>query len=312
MRKVESRSDSLAPFVSRLLEMPALRQLAALQKEEQALLFLRNSGPQLQAVFASLGLDVSAGWREAAATVARAVRTEVDRLLRTEIASLIDTRLSLSFFPALAGGVQAPARAREELFALSQRLASQPVSRSALAGSLAATRSDLTDKYISQAWERKKYTYVEVTRVQRLSLPPTQLADLVRFSLMVRPAAYLFMTSGAAHEKDTGYSPLQEHYLQKILPTLSAVLPSFPPSLLQAGLRSTLAYPGPGNVEAVARLTAILALRGRTLAPGMVVDRGADPPDMSWFNVNRRNARWHGFDPGMLDELYTIAAENSW
>jgi hypothetical protein len=312
MRSVESRGDSLARFVSRLLEMPALRQLAALQKEEQALQFLRNSGPQLQAVFASLGLDLSAGWREAAAAVAQAVKAEADRLLRTEFASLIDTRLSLSFFPALAGGVQAPARAREELLALFQRTAGQPVSRSALAGSLAAAKSDLTDKYISQAWERKKYTYVEVTRVQRLSLPPAQLADLVRFSLMVRPAAYLYMTGGAAEEKDTGYSPLQEQYLQKILPALSAALPSFPPSLLQAGLRSALAYPGAGNVEAVARLTAILALRGRTLAPGMVVDRGADSPDMSWFNVNRRNARWHGFDPGMLDELYTIAAENNW
>ena len=41
--------------------MPALRQLAALQKEEQALQFLRVSGPQLQPVFASLGLDLSAG-----------------------------------------------------------------------------------------------------------------------------------------------------------------------------------------------------------------------------------------------------------
>jgi hypothetical protein len=78
------------------------------------------------------------------------------------------------------------------------------------------------------------------------------------------------------------------------------------------GLRSTLAFPGAANVEAVARLTAILALRGRTLAPGMVVDRGAVGPDTSWFNVSRRNSRWRGLDPGMLDELYTIAAENSW
>jgi hypothetical protein len=312
MRKVEIRSDSLARFVSRLLAMPALRQLAALQKEEQALQFLRISGPQLQPVFASLALDLSAGWQQAAAAVARVIRTEVDRLLGTEIAFLMDSRLALSFFPALAGGGQAPARAREELRALFQRLASQPVSRGALAGSLAATRSDLTDKYISRAWERKKYTYVEVTRVQRLALPPAELADLLRFALMIRPAAYLYMTIGAATDKDAGFTPLQEHYIQKITPALSALLPSFPASLLQGGLRSTLAYPGGGNVEAVSRLAAILALRGRTLAPGIVVDRGADTPDMSWFNVNRRNARWHGLDLGMLDELYTIAAENSW
>jgi len=292
--------------------MPALRQLAALQKEEQALQFLRISGPQLQPVFASLALNLSADWQEAAAAVARAVRTEVDRLLGVEIAAIMNSRLALSFFPTLAGGRQAPARAREELLALFPRLASQPVSRAALAGSLAAARSDLTDKYISRAWERKKYIYVEVSRVQRLALPPSELADLLRFALMIRPAAYLYMTIGAASEKDAGFTPLQEHYIQKITPSLSALLPSFPSSLLMPGLRSTLTYPGAGNVEAVARFAAILALRGRTLAPGLVVDRGADGPDMSWFNVNRKNARWHGLDPGMLDELYTIAAENSW
>ncbi len=292
--------------------MPALRQLAALQKEEQALQFLRISGPQLQPVFASLGLDLSAGWQEAAAMVARSVRAEVDRLLGTEIASLMSSRLALSFFPALAGGNQPPAGARQELLALIQRLASQPISRSALAGSLAATRFDFTDKYISRAWERKKYIYVEVTRVQRLTLPPAELSDFLRFALMIRPTAYLYMTIGSASDKDAGFTPLQDKYLQKITPAISALLPSFPPVLLMPGLRSTLAYPSTGNVEAVARLAAILALRGRTLAPGMVVDRGADGPDMSWFNVNRKNARWHSLDPRMLDELYTIAAENSW
>jgi hypothetical protein len=309
---VEAPSDSLSRFVSRLLEMPALRPLAPLQKEEQAVQFLRISGPQLRPVFASLALDLSAGWQEAAATVGRSVRTEVDRLLGIEISSLMNNRLTLSFFPALAGGRQAPAAARQELQALFQRLAGQPVSRGALAGSLASARSDLTDKYISRAWERKKYIYVEVTRVQRLALPPAELSDFLRFALMIRPAAYLYMTIGAASDKDAGFTPLQEQYLQKITPALSALLPSFPTSLLMAGLRSTLPYPGPGNVEAVARLAAILALRGRTLVPGMVVDRGADGPDMSWFNVNRRNARWHSLDPRMLDELYTIAAENNW
>jgi hypothetical protein len=263
-------------------------------------------------VFASLGLDLSAGWQRAAATVAQSVRTEVDRLLGVEIASLMSSRLTLSFFPALAGGRQAPAGARQELLALFQRIAGHPASRGALAGSVAATRSDLTDKYISRAWDRKKYLYVEVTRVQRLTLPPAELADLLRFALMVRPAAYLFMTIGASWDKDAGLTPLQEKHLQKITPALAALLPSFPSSVLTVGLRSTLPYPGAGNVEAVARLAAILALRGRTLAPGMVVDRGAVGPDMSWFNVNRKNARWHSFDPRMLDELYTIAAENNW
>jgi hypothetical protein len=309
---VEAPGDVLARFVSRLFETPALRQVPALQKEEQGLQFLRVNGPKLQPVFVSLGMDVSRGWREAAGAVARAIRAESDRLLAQELASMSSTRLTLSFFPALAGGRQPPPRAREELHALFQRLATRPVSRAALSGSLAAARSELTDKYIPQALERRKYIALEVGRVQRLNLSAPDLADLVRFALMLRPAAYLSITPSDTPEKDAGFTPLQGPYIQKALASVAELLPSFPPPIIGMGLHSVLAFPATATVEAVARLAAILALRGRALMPAQVVDRGADSPDKSWFNVNRKNARWHGLDPLMLDEFYTIAAENGW
>ena len=309
---MEAQSDSLTRFVSRLFDTPALRPLPALQKEEQALRFLRANGAQLQPVFSTLGLDVRRGWREAAGEVARGMRAESDRLLALELSSISATRLTLSFFPAMAGGRQPPARARDELRALLQKLAQRHASRGALSGSLSAVRSELTDKYIPQIVLRKKYIYIEVSRVQRLSLPAADLADLVRFALMMRPASYLHVTPGDVEEKDAGFTPLQWQYVQKVIPGIQAMLPSFPPHLVALGMRSALAFPATPDVEAVARVATALALRGRTLAPALVVDRGADTPDKSWFNVTRKNARWHGLDPLMLDELYTIAAENGW
>jgi hypothetical protein len=295
-----------------MLDTPALHQLPALQREAQALQFLRASGPQLSGIFSSLGLDVSRGWQEPAARVARAIKAESDKSLRADLDACIDTRIGLSFFPALAAGRQAPSGLLGELRALLLKAAAHPAARFALEGSLSAARADLIDKYIPQAWERKKYIYVEITRVQRLNLPPEAVADLARFALVMRPAAYLFITPGEQPEKDAGFAPLQESYVQKILPNVAALLRSVPQSLIGMGLRSTLAFPLVPNVEAISRLSAILALRGRSMAPGLVVDRGADTPDKSWFNVNRKNARWHALDSRMLDELYTIAAENGW
>jgi hypothetical protein len=312
MREVESAPDPISRFATRLLETPALRLLAALQKEEQAMNVLRINGPQLLPVFSSLGLDVTRGWREPAAIVSRAIRAEVDRMLGAEVSDLLSSRLMLSFFPGLAGGRPAPVRAKEELRALIARAAAHPVARSALAGSLAVALSDLIEKYIPQAGERRKYIYVEITKVQRLSLSLVDLADLTRFVVLVRPAAYLYVTPGETVDKDAGYSPLQEQYLAKILPGIAAQAPSLPGALVNLGLRSTLAFPDAPRVEAVSRLAAIMAMRGRALSPAVVVDRGADRPDKSWFNVQRRNAKWHGLDGRMLDELYTIAAENGW
>jgi hypothetical protein len=312
MRAVHTSSDPVSRFASRLLETPALRRLSALQKEEQAMNVLRTNGSQLLPVFTSLGLDVSRGWREPAALVSRAIRAEVDTIMAGEVAELLSTRLSFSFVPALAGGRQAPAQVREELRALITRSAAHPVARNALSGSLVIVRSGIIEKYIPQAWERKKYIYVEISRVQRLALSPADLSDLTRFVVLVRPAAYLFVTPGESVEKDTGYTPLQEQYVKKILPGIASQVPSLPGALLNLGLRSSIGFTGTAGPEATARLGAIMAMRGRALAPTLIVDRGADSPDKSWFNVQRRNARWHALDGRMLDELYTIAAENGW
>jgi hypothetical protein len=313
MREVDAPADSLARFASRLLETPALRPLPALKKEEQALQFLAANGAQLQPVFASLGLDMSRGWRGAAEAVSRAVKAEVSRRLDAELTLLSRTRLTLSFYAPLAGGREAPPAAREELFGFFRRLAQHPVSRGALEGSMAAALSDLIDRYVGEAWERKKYIYGEITRVQRLSLAPGQVAELLRFMVMVRPGAYLLTTPGERADRNAGYAPLQEAWLSKILPTIGATLASFPAPLISMGLRSTLAFPGAaGTVEATSRLAAVLAFRGRALSPTLVVDRGADTPDASWLNVTRRNARWHGLDQRILDEMYTIAVENGW
>ena len=100
--------------------------------------------------------------------------------------------------------------------------------------------------------------------------------------------------------------------MARILSSLASQLPAIAPELVRLGLRSALAHPAAQGLEAIPRLTAILALRGRSLAPAMVVDRGADSPDKSWFNITRRNAAWRGLDPRMLDELYSVAAENIW
>ena len=312
MREVEASPESIAHFASRMLDTPALRQLPALQKEAQALQFLQANGPQLRTIFASLGLDASRGWQEPAAQVARAIKAESARSLAADLDALVESRIGFSFYTALAGGRPAPTSARGELRSLLQRAAMHPIARAALAGSVSAARADLIDKYIPQAWERKKYVYVEITRVQRLALAPSAVVDLARFALVMRPAAYLFITPGEKPEKDAGFAPLQESYLLKVLPNIVALLPSIPAPLISMGLRGTLAFPLTPGVEAISRLAAIMALRGRTLAPGLVVDRGADTPDKSWFNVNRKNARWHGLDARMLDELYTIAAENGW
>ena len=89
---------------------------------------------------------------------------QADRLPALELSLISATRLTLSFFPTMAGGRRPAARAREELRPLLQELARRHGSRGALSGSLTAVQSELTDKYIPQIVLRKKYACIEVSR----------------------------------------------------------------------------------------------------------------------------------------------------
>lgn len=231
---------------------------------------------------------------------------------RGRVFRAVEERLQFAFYPALGTNRQPPSRSREEIAALCRRSANHPVSRRALSGSLSAVLADVTDKYIPRIWERRKYTYVEVTKVQRLSLTAQECADLLRFALLVRPAAYLHVMPDVQSGSEAGFAPVQEQALQRAFHGIAAQLAATPPELVQMALRAALPYPATQGLQATARLAAIFALRGRALAPALVVDRGADFPDKSWFNIARRNASWRGLDPRMLDELYSIASENSW
>jgi len=312
MMKMDSRSDPVPRFVSRMFETPALRALPALQKEEQALQFLRQNGPQLQPLLASVGIAANGGWQETIAALVGEIRSLANGMLETEISQAVQERLHFLFYTSLGASKMPPSSSRQEIAALCRRCANHTVSRRALAGSLSAVLAGIPEKYIPQIWDRRKYSYVEITVVQRLSLKAEECVDLVRFALLVRPAAYLHVRSDVQSGTEAGYAPVQEQALERSFHGLSAQLKSLPPQLIRMALRAALPYPGTQGLEAISRMCAIFALRGRALTPGVLVDRGADSPDKSWFNIARRNATWRGLDPRMLDELYSIASENRW
>ncbi|HTP59979.1 MAG TPA: hypothetical protein VMM82_13740, partial [Spirochaetia bacterium] len=188
---MDAPGDAIPRFVSRMFDAPALKRLTALQREEQALQFFRQNGPQLQPLLASMGIGGAPNWQETVAQLVREARSLADSMLEKEISRAADERVLYIFLPALGTSRPPSATVHEEIKQLCRRSANHPVARLALAGSLSAVLSDVTDKYISHIWERRKYTFMEVARVQRLTMKAEEGADLLRLALLVRPAAYL-------------------------------------------------------------------------------------------------------------------------
>jgi hypothetical protein len=302
-----AQAPRIKGFVSRLFSNPALARMVSLQKEEQVLQVIRASGRQILSALASMGAAGSQDSRAIMGGLLQEVREQADTDLEGEL-SLLGSRLTFASLAAFSSGREAPQAARGELDGLLRRIARSPEARRGLCGPLAAVLGGLPARYAEEIASRKKYIHSEVSRVERLALPVESLQDLLSLFLLLRPTIQLFTATEAEQQS----ASIPEQIVAKAAAQAARLVPSVPAEAVRRALRSHVAFRGDPSLEASARLTAVLALRGRTYVPGANVDRGADSPDKSWFNVSRKNARYHGLDPRMLDELYTIAAENGW
>jgi hypothetical protein len=66
------------------------------------------------------------------------------------------------------------------------------------------------------------------------------------------------------------------------------------------------------DVDGLSMFLKIISERAKDAAEGLKVDKGAESPDKSWFNIARRNCAYYGFDPRLLEEFYFIASEHNW
>jgi len=87
---------------------------------------------------------------------------------------------------------------------------------------------------------------------------------------------------------------------------------NLPEELITAGIDSGLSSQDVPDLGGSSRVISIVLARAREFNPFQKQDRGADTPDKSWFSINRVNAKYYGFDPNVMDELFQIAADKGY
>jgi hypothetical protein len=105
---------------------------------------------------------------------------------------------------------------------------------------------------------------------------------------------------------------VQTQFAEKVVHAAKKDLPILPDQVVKSAVSASISFIENRFIEATARIAALLAARCRNYQPSVRVDRGADSPDKSWLSIARRNYKFYGFDIEMLDEFYSVAAENGW
>ena len=298
-------------FVNRLLANPALGPLPPLQKEEQILQFLQVNRQALFPTLSSPQFFPGYNWENISFLMEKALMDTVNQNLVPQLQGLVQDSLDLSFIAFLRRQNVTAQEVKRDLFQFLMELLSNPQVRREFSGSYNSLVYHVTDKYLDQVFDRKEYVHFELTKVQRLRMGKEEVKNLIRVSLLLKPAVYLFSVPGAA-QQEVQKSVSQTQFTERVLHSLTDKLRSLPPEVIASAVNANLSFIDNQRMEATARISAIINNLCRNYRPNTPRDRGADTMEKSWLSVARKNHRFYGFDVKVLDEFYKIACENNW
>ena len=303
---MSTEDEKAATFVRHLWQNPSLIGLSPLQKEEQLQQFLDLNSQALAPTLNSPEYFPSLPWPRVRSLLGAALSELANSSLTPLCEAVLDKNIDLSFTVHMARRSATLDQISRQLGEFLQTLSEKSESRRELTGPLMAAASGMVDRYLSKILERQKYISFELRKVQRLKISAGQIGDLVKATMLIRPAVHYFCPP------DSKLMHISQPMAQKLAARTAKALTLMPEPVIQGGVNSTLSFQENRFMESTARLAAVFSFRCRNLRPGMKADRGAESSDKSWFNVARKNYKYYGFDPDILIELHGIAADNRW
>ena len=312
---MSAEQDKASAFVARLLNNPALQSLTPLQREEQIIQFLHANAAQLAPTLASPSFFNGRSWNQIVALLLQALMNAVDAQLMPDLANLV-SGVRMGFVNVLRPQSVSEEKVRSEILEMLRSLLGRIEARRTFTGAHAALVYGFPDRYVNEIWNRrnsgKSYIHFQLTKVQRLKLGRDDVKSLLEVTLLLKPLVHLVTTGSAPAVGEQTSGTVQNAYAEKVIAAARRQLPSLPDHAIKSAVNANVSFLENRFIEATARVAAVLAARCRNYQPNVRVDRGADTPDKSWLSIARRNYKFYGFDDKILDELYSIAAENGW
>lgn len=299
-------------FVNRLLSNPALQGLNPLQKEEQIFQFLSQNAGQLYPTLSSASFFPGNTWEQILDKLSVALISEINKNLLPNLMAFLSDKIDLSFISFIRQQNVSHQKIKEQTYNFMVQLLQKPEARRGFAGCYTALAFNFAEKYVSQLVSRKEYAHFELVKVQRLRMGKEELKNMINLSILLRPAIFALTPAGSSTPSDASSGNVQSQFAEKVSQAVGGQLGYLPEDVVKSAVNSNVSFTENRFLEATSRIAALFANRCKNYTPQAKVDRGADSPDKSWFNIARRNFKFYGYDVKMIDEFYKIAAENSW
>ncbi|MBI9103622.1 MAG: hypothetical protein JEY99_14505 [Spirochaetales bacterium] len=298
-------------FIDRLLSNPALQQNTPLQREEQIIQFLGVNSRQLYPTLASQSFFPGTSWDKIYQLLIQALYGRVNETLYPGLENIVGN-LDLSFIGLLRQQNISSENLKTDLFKYLKDILKNDSARREFSGVYTGLTYRIPDKYVDQCFERKSYVHFEISKVQKLKMGSDEVKNMIKTSLLLKPAVFQFVVAPRGGGGDFFNSFKQPNFTERVFQTIQKKVVGFPDPVISSAVNSNLSFLDNNRLEATARISSIINMMCKNIRPDMKQDKGADTAQKSWLAVARRNFRFYGFDIKIIDEFYKIAAENGW
>jgi len=300
-------------FLGKLWMNPALQKTSIDKKENQVLSFLRENQAQLQKIFSQADYFPNLTWNEA---VTLLLTELVDKLLESIIPKIDHIH---NMMPTLMRSLESEGNIDADRFKnfLIEQMRTKTM-RDHYLSAIQVISLNYYANYVPPALERHKYIYNELMRHDRLKVDSQLLVAYLSIATLFRPLFYYPIkfrddsNETATLAKSAGDKKFFDLLTRRLHYFLNGEFGKVPDMIFMSGIQSNLMLSDFPEISGTARLIAVIAARSADYIPMEKRDRGAESPDKSWFQINRRNSKIYGLDADIMDELYQIAGEQGW
>ncbi len=315
---MEKYREKMDDFVSRLWINPSVRNVPLLKKENQILSFVKENSGQLKGTLTKPQYFPEISWEEIVRLLFTSLTEKVIAAIEPRVTAVINqvnTPELIDFF------VKADEDALIDTDALRtfilQNLRNKSM-RDQFVNVLDAIDYGLYERYIPALLGRRKVIYYELVRRDRLDFAEHLIPLYLSFASLFRPFFWYkfpsepgsqnMLSLAGVYRNKRSYPAVKE----QLLAVLKEKVGPLPDAISGPGLDSWLNAAEYRELSGSARFITIMVNRASDFDPSQKTERGAETPDKSWFNINRKTAGYYGYDSKFLDELYSIAGEEGW
>lgn len=316
----EQDTQKMQAFIKRLTLNPCFANETPLAVEENIILFFLQNYNALRNTFTTPDYFPNMQWFEIENLFFKVLVDEVNLKLNSMIEKLLHGKINLGFMNTLLKRQINVMNFENQLLKIILKLLERFEIRRKFDPILKLINRGIVDAYIKEIFEKRSYTAREIERVEKLKLDPSEIPHYLKVMLLLSSLAYIRtdLDNASIHQKinvgEVKYPNLHSrlNFYKQITNEYTPELNLFPPDYIEKSLKSHMSFAEDEFLPATCRLSKIFYFYGKSFKPNVKVDKGAETFGKSWFQIQRRNYKFYGFDNGILEELYRIAAENYW